>query len=629
MRPEHRVQLKIKHFYERKGFVVRVFLLVGFLLSCFSAGSKLYLFFSSWETTPEQYDGKHQAVARLREKSTLSEGLPIEQEQMYLLCCQGFTLQTQRNFKESEEIFSRIYKKKTSSPFFLKRELLEGRIINAYFLDNIPLMAGYIAELEKEAGSEAHICLFKALHAYREKKYNVAIDELSHWFEHIEKTKPLCLDTNIYELFPSYVLEDIAAESLIGSGRYVEGRIVLNRIFHKIMSREYAWSVDMYNRLVLMLGQSYLLELKEGVRSDLLPEYYKTMVFYQKQMRGFDAVAYRTFFPENALIPTIMQHIFVVPETMLPLFMDALFLWENSYVNPNYSLVLEGIKKEVLQGSPDLLKICQAIADSKIQKLKEEAIEDFSKELVFWVAQGNTVRANQYLALLKILDPRASWGHKLLLSEQDFVKIVCEDDEHFSRLKDYLILWEEQDVADVDRQQLVHYLLFSAENLWRIGKEEACVRLLKEIIAFSHYDKVCQNQVLRIVKRFYTQALSMRTFPHLILIEDFLDDVGLTTALVSDAEIANCLADAQYLFSTKDYRLCIIYSSWLARVSPSTEVLRLLGLSLAGQKEYQEAWEILQKLPLGKDTCDSQVQKALLLCHKYITRQQKNTFFRE
>ena len=159
--------------------------------------------------------------------------------------------------------------------------------------------------------------------------------------------------------------------------------MVLNRIFRKILSQEYAWSVDMYNRLVLMLGHSYLLELQEGVREDLLPEYYKTMIFYQKQMRGFDAVAYKTFFPENVLIPTIMQHIFTASETLLPLFMDALLIWENSCVSPNYSLVLEEIKKDVQQEYSQSLKICQAIADSNIYKLKGKAIEVFSNELAF------------------------------------------------------------------------------------------------------------------------------------------------------------------------------------------------------------------------------------------------------
>lgn len=607
--------------------MIRVFLLVCFLLSCFSAGSRLYLFFSSRETAPTQYESKCRTLARLKEGSTLVEGLPLEQEQMYLLCCQGFALQAQKKFKEAEEIFSRIYKRKTASPFFLKRELLEGRIINAYFLNNLPVMAMCITELEEASGSEAHIWLFKALHAHREKHYDQAIHALTQWFEHTEQMKPLCLDTDVYELFSPYVLEDLAAESLISSGRYSEGRMVLNRIFRKILSQEYAWSVDMYNRLVLMLGHSYLLELQEGVREDLLPEYYKTMIFYQKQMRGFDAVAYKTFFPEHLLIPTIMQHIFTASETLLPLFMDALLIWENSCVSPNYSLVLEEIKKDVQQEYSQSLKICQAIADSNIYKLKGKAIEVFSNELVFCIAQGNSVLATRFLALLKVLDPRVSWAHKLLLPEQDIVNMVCEDDEQYSRLKEYLVLWEEQDVTDVNRQQLVHYLFFSAKYLWRRGQEESCLRLLKEIIAFSRKEKACQNQALRLVKRFYTQALAMRKFSHLTLLENFLEEMDLPRTLASDTEIANCLADAQYLFAKEDYRRCIAYSSWLAKVSPSPEALRLLGLSLVEQKEYNEAWEVFQKLPLGKDSEDSRVQKAALLCYKHLSQQQKSKSF--
>lgn len=121
--------------------MVRVFLLVVFLLSCFSAGGRLYVFFSSRDDSPSHYDHTHRTVARLREGSTLAEGLSMEQEQMYSLCCQGFSLQMQRKFQESEEIFSRIHKRKTSAPFVLQRELLEGRILNAYFLNNLSLMA--------------------------------------------------------------------------------------------------------------------------------------------------------------------------------------------------------------------------------------------------------------------------------------------------------------------------------------------------------------------------------------------------------------------------------------------------------------------------------------------------------
>ena len=191
--------------------MVRVFLLVVFLLSCFSAGGRLYVFFSSRDDSPSHYDHTHRTVARLREGSTLSEGLSMEQEQMYLLCCQGFSLQIQRKFQESEEIFSRIDKRKTSAPFVLQRELLEGRILNAYFLNNLSLMAECIAELERVSGSEAHLLFFKALHAHRTQQYNLAVDVLSRWFGHVDQTKPLCLDTNVYELFSPYVLEEIAA----------------------------------------------------------------------------------------------------------------------------------------------------------------------------------------------------------------------------------------------------------------------------------------------------------------------------------------------------------------------------------------------------------------------------------
>lgn len=62
-------------------------------------------------------------------------------------------------------------------------------------------------------------------------------------------------------------------------------------------------------------------------------------------------------------------------------------------------------------------------------------------------------------------------------------------------------------------------------------------------------------------------------------------------------------------------------------MAPSTEALQLLGLSLVEQKEYTEALEVFQRLPLGEDTWNSQVHKASLLCYKYIARQQKEKSF--
>ncbi|WP_375793771.1 DUF1347 family protein [Chlamydia sp. 12-01] len=605
--------------------MVRYIVFCLFFLSCFSMGGGLYFICSSRNpsvTSSESakaaalwVDGQKEQV-----ESFLHRLLPSQQRQC-LLCFQGFILQKQKNMNQSEKIFSKIYDEVENTQFLFKEEVIGGRILNAFFSEDIDQMEVLIGTLRKQFVKSIYIPLFEFLLNYKQEHFDRALQALSVWKNQLKDSESSLLDLNIQQLFSGFFLENIEAHCLIELGEFSEGRTILNYIIQKLLKRECDWDSEAYDYAVLMLSRSYFLELKQSNSCKIYPDYYEMILFYKKKVHAIDQRSYEKFIPQEELFSMLVEHLFIVSEERRAPLMQIIKNWERFYFNPNYDLVIQPLVDKFFSSPEQITNLCNSIVFFEIGPLKKRLIDAFGVILSEKVRQVQTTKAQQTLSLLKTLDSDLWVSEKLIISPDALQDIISHDDSNYTNLRKYLNLWEAIQSYDIDRQQLVHYLMKGAKQLWNQGTcDDKALNLLHLILQFTNYDIESENIVFLFIKQAYKQMLSGHAITRLLKLENFITDVGLTPITICEEEIANFLADAEFLYTQGEYSKCYFYSLWLTKIAPSPLTYRLLGLCLLENKCYLEAWDCLYSLPLNERVYDSKVQKALALCQKHLPK---------
>ncbi|QVE49525.1 DUF1347 family protein [Chlamydia crocodili] len=605
--------------------MVRYIVFCLFFLSCFAMGGGLYFICSSHNPSVTSLESAKAAALwvdgqKEQVESFLHRLLPIQQRQC-LLCFQGFILQKQKNMNQSEKIFSKIYDEIENTQFLFKEEVIGGRILNTFFLEDIEQMEILTDSLRQQFVKSQYLSLFEFLLNYKQKHFDRALQSLSVWKNQLKGSESSLLDLNVQQLISDFFLENIEAHCLIELGEFSEGRAILNRIIEKLLKRECDWDSEAYDYAVLMLSRSYFLELKQSNSCKLYPDYYEMILFYKKKVHAIDQRSYEKFIPQKELFTMLMEHLFVIPEERLTPLMQIIKNWERFYFDPNYDLVIQPLIDRFYSFPKQVISLCNSINFFEIEPLKKKLIDAFGIILSEKVKEIQTTKAQQTLSVLKTLDSDLWVSEKLIISPDALQDIISQDDVNYTNLKKYLNLWEAIQSYDIDKQQLVHYLMKGAKQLWNQGIcDDKALNLLHLILQFTNYDIESENIVFLFVKQAYKQMLSGHSIARLLKLEDFITELGLTPITIREEEIANFLADAEFLYAQGEYNKCYFYSLWLTKIAPSPLTHRLLGLCLLENKCYLEAWDYLHSLPSNERLYDSKVQKALAICQKHLPK---------
>nr|CRI42873.1 Uncharacterized protein BN1224_DC9_BY_00150 [Chlamydia pneumoniae] len=595
-----------------------------FLLTCFSSGGVLYYLFCSHDFSigPKE---KSRSVWIEEEKEftdSVLHHLPSQHQHLHILCFQGFLLQKQQKFSQAEKIFSKVYDEAQDGPFLFKEEILGARLINSFFLEKTDVMETILCLLNQRCPNSPYYHLFKALVCYKQKLYREVIEQLAYWQE--EKTRALAplLNISIEQLLTDFLLDYISAHSLIEQKMFPEGRVILNRNINRLLKHECEWNAKTYDRIAILLSRSYFLELVESKSADIYFDYYEMVLFYLKKIYILEQCPYAELLPEEELVSLIMEHVFILPKDKLYPLIQLLEMWQKHYVHPNSSLVVQILVDRFSTHMEGAIRFCEALVSfSGLEELHQQIITTFEELLSNKVQQIKTEEAKQCVALLHILDPSISISEKLALSSDTLQNIVSGDDEQHTKLRNYLDLWEAIQSYDIDRQQLVHHLVYGAKDLWKKGgNDEKALNLLQLVLRFTSYDIECESVVFLFVKQAYKQALSSHAIARLLKLEKFISEANIPSIVISEAEKANFLADAEYLFAHEDYDKCYLYSMWLTKVAPSPQSYRLAGLCLMENKRYDEALEFLCMLSPNDSINDYKTQKALAFCQKHQSK---------
>ncbi len=611
--------------------MVRYILFCAFFLSCFAMGGGLYFLCSSHNPSVTSSESTQAATLwvngqKEQVESFLQRLLPSQQRQC-LLCFQGFILQKQKNMSQSEKVFSKIYNEVEKTQFLFKEEVIGGRILNAFFSENIEQMEVFVDTLYQQFPKSHYLPLFEFLLNYKQRHFDKALHALSVWRNQVKDTEFSLLDLNIQQLVSDFFLGNIEAHCLIELGEFSSGRTILHRTIEKLLKRECDWNSEIYDYAVLMLSRSYFLELKQSNFCRIYPDYYEMILFYKKKVHTVDQRSYEKFIPQEELFSMLVEHLFIVPQERLSPLMQIIKNWERFYFDPKYDLVIQPLVEKFFSHPEQVTQICNSIVSFEIESLKKRLVDTFGTILSANVQKVQTTKAQQTLSVLKILDAGLWVSEKLIISPESLKDIIANDDLSYTNLRKYLNLWEEIQSYDIDRQQLVHYLMKEAKQLWHQGNcDDKALNLLHLILQFTDYDIESENLVFLFIKQAYKQMLSGHAITRLLKLEDFITDEGLTPITICEEEIANFLADAEFLYIQGEYHKCYFYSLWLTKIAPSPLTYRLLGLCLFENKSYLEAWDCLNALPSNERLYDSKVQKALALCQKHLPKDLETSY---
>ncbi|SPN73866.1 Protein of unknown function (DUF1347) [Chlamydia serpentis] len=596
-----------------------------FLFTCFSSGGALYYLCFCHDFSQRLKDKKSESIWNERQKE-LSDSvlhyLPAQQQRSHLVCFQGFLLQKQQKFSQADRIFSKLYDEVKDGPFLFREEILGGRLINSFFLEKIDVMETVLCLLHQCCPNSPYYHLFKALLCYKQHRFSEVTHQLTCWQEEKEKGMAPLLNLSLEHLLSDFFLDYIFAHSQIEQKMFAEGRVILNRNINKLLKHESEWNAKTYDRIVLLLCRSYLLELLESDSKHIYSDYYEMVLFYLKKIYILEQSPYAEFLPEQELISLIMKHIFILPKEKLQPLIQILEIWQKHYVNPDSALIVQTLVTQFSHRIEEVISFCEAITSFPgLEELRQQVVMTFGSLLANKVQQIETEEAKQCVAILHVLDPSISISEKLALSSDTLNNIVSKDDEKHTKLQNYLDLWKAIQSYDIDRQQLVQHLVHGAKDLWQQGgNDEKALNLLHLVLQFTGYDIECESVVFLFVKQVYKQALSSHAISRLLKLENFISETKLPVVVISEAEKANFLADAEYLFAHGDYNKCYLYSLWLTKIAPSSQAYRLAGLCLMENKCYDQALEFLCMLPLTDSLNDHRTQKALAFCQKYQSK---------
>ncbi|EPP34606.1 hypothetical protein CP10139811_0692 [Chlamydia ibidis] len=607
--------------------MVRYFLAPIFFLTCFAVGGGLHFLYFSYKSAPLKATKANilWIEGKQAETSSAVQHLSSNQQRLYLLCLRGFFLQQQKKFIESDKIFAKIYDQRNKASFLFQEELIGGKIFNAFFLDNADELSALVSTYLQECPDSLYAPFFQFLLAYKEKRFLEAMEYLASW-EGKGKIQERIdwLNSSIESLFSQIFLGTIKAHCLIETEKFTEGRCILNEIIERMLKKEWEWNTRNYDTALLLLSRSYFLELKRSTTTSIYSDYYEMLYFYQKKIHSIDQRAYEQFLPQHELIPTLIAHAFILPTEQLAPLINLIKNWDKFYTHPDNTLLIQPLLQHCFVSPKQVGHICHILMQAGLDNIAKKIIDAFANLLSEKVKQIAIKDAQVCLSILKRLQPNMLFTEQLTVSQDTLISIVSHDDKRHTQLRNYLKLWEEIQSYDIDRQQLVQQLIEGAKSLWHEGNyDDKALSLLHVILQFTNYDIESANSVFLFIKQVYKQALSIHAIDRLLKLEEFISDSALTPIWISEEEIANFLADAEYLYEHGEYKKCYLYSLWLTKVAPSSLTYRLLGLCLLENKHYLEAWKCLHTASLTCCAGDTKIQKALTLCQKHLSKEMR------
>ncbi|KIC75565.1 hypothetical protein DB42_AA00530 [Neochlamydia sp. EPS4] len=174
--------------------------------------------------------------------------------------------------------------------------------------------------------------------------------------------------------------------------------------------------------------------------------------------------------------------------------------------------------------------------------------------------------------------------------------LLEDDSEIFKEIYSYLGLWQALEKRAFQRYTLARQLLQKAECLWSLKNEpQKAIDLIKlaTSLPFEEELKEFQQDIERAVIKIYRQAVLQDNIHQFAFIQQAVQQFNFNSLPVLEAaEIANQIADAQYLYKKKQFTLAADKALGVLKVTPCNQAARRIAALAAYQEgKYFEVVE--------------------------------------
>lgn len=200
------------------------------------------------------------------------------------------------------------------------------------------------------------------------------------------------------------------------------------------------------------------------------------------------------------------------------------------------------------------------------------------------------------------------------LFSADVLKSFALDDERLAHTTAALNAWQEIEDRPAKCLEMANELVHHGKLLWlKEGEEKKGSRLIKLALSIcpKEDEATLTSNVIHFFENLYVQAERSNLVKRLLLVHEAMDLLAFELARpTAPTTIANYMADAEYLFGTRQYSSCKVHAELIMKLEgENEEALRLYGLSLYHLGDYSLATAALQKLTRP----DEYAEKALML----------------
>lgn len=202
------------------------------------------------------------------------------------------------------------------------------------------------------------------------------------------------------------------------------------------------------------------------------------------------------------------------------------------------------------------------------------------------------------------------------------VQNLPKEEVSLSRTDQFLSLWKRIPHPLQEEERLAELLFFQGKLYWQqVHQEEKGRRLMEYALALSPQKEKMERRIATFLTELYHQARGSNLIDRLLPLLEAMEAFHMVRyEVVTPIQLANHLADADYLYHTQQYALAKAHAIWVLHLSPgNTHAQRLLGMSAFHLGEYGCAIGALEALEAQED---EEVVTMLMISHSLYDQAQ-------
>lgn len=526
----------------------------------------------------------------------------------YKACC----CQVAGKYKESDLYFQGALKLPSEEHESMCQDILFALIANAYFENNEKELFSLLGKASPMLAAHPLFNFFEGLSNYISGNFSEAAFAWQLFLEEADYAKNGKWGTCVFEqLFSRSWVQLHLAHCLTENGDYLRAREILEREMHSCEDKK-----ECREMIALFLGLTYIKEA-ETVVSEQRSSYYQLAAFYMNKGKGLKQGYERDFFSRHLE----EQAKFLIEKDHLDKkcaleFISLLEEWHRDTALTSLGVIFAS--KIIEQKDIELLELVHCInANNAFSQLTFTSILG---ELSTLLRKGQLESFSElWTSIEKLCGQNKVFQRNIVQwTLQEMFESIKVDDKSLKTTMLLLRFWQNLEHSNYEMQELSREFFAASRIYWQKDGQEAKGEKLMEIA--YELDPCVHKDIESYLCHLYCEAENSNMIRRLSLIYDALRHFGFSRKeLASPSKVANYLADAQYLYRSRNYLSAQVQAAWVLKLdSENEEALRLIGLTFFHLGEYNKARTMLAQL----SHLDEQAHKALLLSHVYCSEEE-------